>query len=88
MSSAVVLISEDMEILDSSKKAIKMIHVLEKQANMWFKLRMSSFLLKKILRGDLLVLNSSLHMEKVCGAGGFVDLDVKVITRSNVCLFK
>lgn len=70
MSSSVVRISEGTEILDSSKQAMKMIHVLEKQANMRFKLRMSSSLLKKILRGDLLVLNSYLRMEKVCGAGG------------------
>lgn len=54
-----------------------MVHVLEKQANTWFLLRMSSSLLKKIPRGDLLVLNSYLHMEKVCGAGGFVDLVVR-----------
>lgn len=85
--SSSVHISEDMEILYSSKQAIKMIHVLEKQANMWLKLHMSSSLRKKILRGDLLVLNSYLHIEKVYGAGGFVDL-VKIITRSSFWLFK
>lgn len=88
MSSSVFHISEDMEILDSSKQAIKMIHVLEKQANTWLKLYMSSSLTKKILRGDVLVLNSYLHMERVCRARGFVDLVVKVITRSNFWLFK
>jgi len=41
-----------MEILDSLKQTVKMIRVLEKQANMWLKLRVSGSLLKKILRGD------------------------------------
>lgn len=54
-----------------------MIRVLEKQANTSLLLHVSSSLLKKIPRGDLVFLNSYLHMEKVCGAGGFVDLVVR-----------
>lgn len=64
-----------------------MIHALEEQTNKQLKLHMSSSLLKKVLRGDLLVLNSYLHMEKLYPAGEFLDLVVEVITRSSFCLF-
>lgn len=53
-----------------------MIHVLEERTKTQLKLRMSSSLLKKVLRGDLLVLNSDLHMEKLYPPGEFLDLVV------------
>lgn len=85
--SSVLHTSEDMEILDSSKQAIKMMHVLKRRAHMRFKLCVFSSSLKNILRGDLLLLNS-LRMEKLCDTGEYLDLIVEVITISSFCLFK
>lgn len=62
--------------------------VLKRQAHNRFKSCVFSCSLKNILRGDLLILNSYLHMEKLCDSGQYLGLVVNAVTISSFSLFK